>query len=97
MCLIHSQLKKSNEHVNFQGPYIVLCLLECIDIGVNSMNNVACIIRQHCISSLLAEGEWACAVFVAMQIEDPQVRLVAVKPILLVSFKIIFECLLVVF
>jgi hypothetical protein len=49
------------------------------------MDKFSCIIRQHCISSLLAEGEWAYAVFVAMQIEDGQVRSEAVKPILLVS------------
>ena len=49
------------------------------------MHPIACIIRQHCISLLLAEGEWAYAVFVAMQSEDPKVRMVAVKPILLVS------------
>jgi hypothetical protein len=61
-----------------------LCLLECTIL--HSSDPISFNIRKHCITQLLACEEWAYAVFVATQIEDPDIRTATVKPILFVSF-----------
>ena len=56
-----------------RSPYLIFTLLECLNVESNS-SYAACIVRQDLIFQLLSEGQWAWAVFIALQINDTDVR-----------------------
>ena len=56
-----------------RSPYLIFTVLECLNVVSNS-SFAACVVRQDMIFQLLSEGQWAWAVFVALQIEDADVR-----------------------
>ena len=77
----------SLDPLDYQGPLCILNLLESLGkirqdekLGPNRI--ASCIVRQHAVSQLLSQGQWAHAIYVAMQMVDQNLRKSAVKFIL---------------
>ena len=81
----------SSDMLDYRGSYLALLFLEATSVvqqglrgsDTNNCAHAAAIVRQHMVGQLLSQGEWAWAVFVCMQIEDPVVRSYAVRDLVL--------------
>jgi hypothetical protein len=74
----------SIDMLDYRGPFLTLVFLEATNVLNQSTDRHAtALVRQHMVGQLLSEGEWGWAVFVCMQIEDPQVRSYAVRDLVL--------------